>query len=381
MNPFIFGETVTNENFCNRKNEIKDLVEEIKNCQNIMIFSPRRFGKTSLVFKVLEKIENKSFIPFYIDLFPVLTEKDFVDLSISSFSKLFKKDIKSMLINIKNFFKNINPSVSISVSPDGTPSANITFSEKDIIPVIKDVFNGIYNTLKSKNKKGIIVFDEFQQIGEIDNPGKIEKALRGVIQNHRNISYIFMGSKKHLLVDMFENPNRPFYKSSLHFPIDKIETDVFSVFVKNKFLKTKRNISDDLSKKIIEISENHPYYTQMLSHTIWSNSSENNTITSEHIKLAIKTILKREEPAFFNIWNNLSINQKKLLIAISSKEPEDKIFSSKIIRKYNLKSSSSIQRSMSQLEKKDIIDKNKEYFDINDVFFKHWILQIFNTKD
>lgn len=184
---------------------------------------------------------------------------------------------------------------AMTVGNDGKPSMGVNFSLTDTLPAIEDIFNGLYEFITGKKKQAVVVFDEFQQIGELEDT-RIEKILRGIIQNHRDISYIFMGSKKHLIYDMFNNPGRPFFKSSPHFPIQKIDTAVFAAFLKKKFDETNRPIDDKTALYIVETAESHPYYTQFLSHTVWEMTEPGQSAGTEIVDAAVVRILARKKP-------------------------------------------------------------------------------------
>ena len=374
MNPFVYGEKVSGENFCNREQEINELTSEISSGQNIMLYSPRRYGKTSLMSIVLSKVEEKGLIPLYIDLFPVMSNEDFVRISLKSISLALSRTSKHLLKKVKTFFKRISPSLFLTVSEDGTPSIGINFGKAEALPALEDIFNGFYDFIKEKKKTGVVVFDEFQQVGEIEDT-RIEKTLRGIIQNHREISYVFMGSKKHLIYDMFNNPERPFYKSSAHFPLKKIDSKVFSEFIRNKFIKSNMSIEKVTAEYIVNTAAAHPHYTQLLAHMIWEYASGGGKIEIEHVDRAVDRILEREEAAFTNLWDNLTLNQKKLLLSLSLKKDSDKIFSAEYIKQFNLSSTGTIQRGIKSLLNKGIIDKNGEKVEINDAFLKLWLIK------
>ncbi|MCU0289058.1 MAG: ATP-binding protein [Acidobacteria bacterium] len=374
MNPFVYGEKVSGENFCNRSREISELTSEINSGQNLMIYSPRRYGKTSLIGEVLKKVGEKGLITLYIDLYPAISGEDFVRISLKSISRLLTSSSRDILKKMKSFFKRISPSLFVTVSEDGTPSIGINFSKTETPPAIEDLFEGFHSFLKDKNKRGVVVFDEFQQVGELED-ARIERTLRSVIQNHRVISYVFMGSKKHLIYDMFNNPGRPFFKSSAHFPLEKIAPAVFSDFIRDKFKKTAMEIDADTAMYIVNITRSHPHYTQLLAHTIWEsrcggNAGEINTADVDH---AVVRILDREETAFTNLWDNLTLQQKRLLLSLSLKKDTDKLFSADHIRRFNLSSIGTVQRGIKSLLNKGIIDKEGDNIEIDDVFFKLWL--------
>jgi hypothetical protein len=374
VNPFVYGEKVSGENFCNREQEIKELVSEISSGQNIMIYSPRRYGKTSLIGIVLSKLEEKGLIPLYIDLYPVMSNEDFVRISLKSISLVLSRTSKNLLKKMKTFFKRISPSLFLTVSEDGTPSIGINFAKAESLPALEDIFSGFYEFIKEKKQRGVVVFDEFQQVGELGD-SRIEKTLRGIIQGHREISYVFMGSKRHLIYDMFNNPGRPFYKSSAHYPLKKIAVKQFSDFIGKKFIKSNISMDEATAEYIVEAAGAHPHYTQLLAHMIWEYAPGAGEIGPEHVDKAVDRILEREEAAFTNLWDNLTLQQKKLLLSLSLKKDTDKVFSAEFIKQFNLNSTGTVQRGIKSLLNKGIIDRNGENIEINDVFLKLWLIK------
>ncbi|MBA3053164.1 MAG: ATP-binding protein, partial [Candidatus Omnitrophica bacterium] len=198
-NPFVYGKEVSKENFCNRISEIKELLRDISNSQNVIIFSQRRFGKTSLIKRVFEELDFSRIIPIYVDLYPVLSEEDFIRIYAKALSKTVTKDLADKIKELSSVFKKIRP--TYSVDQTGQVSFSIDIKNEDIIPSLEDVLEGLNRYVKKEKKKAVVCFDEFQQVSMLKTD-KIEKFMRSVFQSHKNISYIFMGSKKHLIYDM-----------------------------------------------------------------------------------------------------------------------------------------------------------------------------------
>jgi AAA+ ATPase superfamily predicted ATPase len=372
MNPFIYGEEVEGENFCNRLKEIKALASEIESFQNILIYSPRRYGKTSLMNEVFKRLKKKGFLTFYIDLYPVVCEDDFIRISLKSISRVIGGTGKNILKRLKEYIKQISSSLFLTFSEDGTPSLGVNLSKTEILPAVDDLFNGLYAYVSARNQPALVVFDEFQQLGELEN-SRVEKILRSIIQKQRRLSYVFMGSKKHLIYDMFNNPGRPFYKSTRHFPLETIEKSLFSRFIKQKFIKSGIQLEKGVPDKIVDAAESHPYYTQMLAHMVWELTREKKYAGLEDVRTGIGSILDQEEAAFGNLWDSLTLKQRRLLLALCLKKEGEKIFSVDFIDKYKLGSGSTVQRGIKSLISKNIIDKEGDKFLINDIFLKRWL--------
>ena len=369
-NPFVYGKEVFGDNFCNRKNEINELCRDVVNSQSVIVFSQRRLGKTSLIKEVFRSCKNKGIITIYVDLYAALDEEDFVTIYAKAVAETVFGNIQKKFKELAKFFRKIRP--TFSMDQLGQMSYTMNIDNKELIPALEDVLDSVKRYADKRNKKVAVCFDEFQQIGQFKTD-KIEKIMRSSFQKHHNIAYIFMGSKKHLITDMFNNPNRPFYRSAKPFPLGKINTDELILFIKNKFQKTKKSIDDDIINEIIDVSESHPYYIQYICHIIWEKAlDERNAKRAAFIK-SLDLLLKRESSAYEATWDLLTVKQKQALIALAKALPGDKLFSAEFLQKHNLGSASTLQRTLRSLVDKDLIDKEKGVYSIIDVFFKKWI--------
>lgn len=343
----------------------------------MLIYSPRRYGKTSLIKEVLRRAEQKGIFIIYVDLYPALNEEDFIRFFVNAISKEMKGSVENTFQKLKSLFKSFSPRMSIEFGSDGKPNFQVKLEKKDILPALEDVFEGLYKSIKAKKQQAVVVFDEFQQISLFETD-QMEKQLRTHIQSHRQISYIFMGSKKHLIFDMFTNPNRPFYKSTKHFPMDKIQTQELAIFIKEKFKYAKKNISNNVIKSILDTTENQPYYTQFLCHILWDITADKNTVSIDDVKLGIETVLEQENAAFSNIWETLTIKQRQVIAALAESSLEDKLFSADFLRIHKIGSVSTMQKALENLVDKDLIDKEQNRYSIIDIFLKFWILRTRN---
>lgn len=367
-NPFVYGKEVANEAFCNRKKEIAELLQDIESSQNVIIFSPRRYGKTSLIQEVLRLAERKGMVCIYIDLYSALSEADFARLLAKGVARSIRGPVEKVLGWFRDNLSKIRPKVVL----EDNGEAGFTFSfdsSSAVIPDIEDILSAVHKNLTRAKKKGVIVFDEFQQIGQFQTD-RLERELRSVIQRHRNISYIFMGSKKHLIYKMFSSPARPFYKSAKHFPITKIDRDEFLKFISKRFASTGKRFDMDIANEILDISDAHPYYTQFICSAAWEKVDKNGRVDIGNV---LQTVLERESSAFQNMWDMLTTVQKQALIAISNKTEEDKIFSAAFLSRFGISSASVFQKTLKTLLEKDIIDKENGGWVVPDVLFNLWM--------
>jgi len=369
-NPFTIG-IAKEEKFCNREKEIKELKRLIKNGQNVVVYSPRRFGKTSLVKRVLKDIErtDKNFVGIYVDLFPVSSYQDFIEFFSKAIIQSIGKEVdKTFFQKIKNLFKNIIP--SFTVKPDGSFSISISINQSSSLEtLLSELFQGLEKYLNKNNLKACIVFDEFQEITTLEDSKKIEGIIRSYIQEQENISYVFVGSRRKLLVDMFTDKKRPFYKSSFLFPLEKIPKLEFVECIINSFKKTDKTCPKKEAERIYDLVDGYPYYVQKLSSIVWDLTEKR--VSEKIIDNALLTLVKMESIDFESIWINLNKSEKIVLKNIA-KSPDIPVFSKEFIEKTRL-SIGGIQKAVSSLTKKDLIEKENNLYKITDPVMAYWI--------
>ncbi|MCK4249247.1 MAG: ATP-binding protein, partial [Candidatus Omnitrophica bacterium] len=263
-NPFKFGETVRGDCFANRKKEIKDIREHVKAGQNLFIYSYRRQGKTSLIKNVFETLtKHKEALTIYVDIQKATSQAQFIEVYSSSISKaLISK--KENLEKISSFFRRIVPSFEIDQTGVWKISFDFSKTKSNLEKTMEEVFEIPQKIASSHKKRVVVVFDEFQEIENL-NGKSLEKKIRSFIQHHNDVCYIFMGSKTHIIMDMFNNPERAFYKSAAVYPLNLINENEMENFVINRFSSSGKAISKNLAAEIVKLADNIPYNIQLLS--------------------------------------------------------------------------------------------------------------------
>lgn len=364
-NPFSYTTIVTGVSFCNRKTELSDLMDFIKNSQNVLLFSHRRYGKTSLIFKLFKSAERQKpkIDTLHIDLYGTLSEREFISAVLSSLNQIESK-IERLVNLIKNSLRNVK--IGWSIDPvTGTPSnLSISFDSDYDMTMLDSVMEMLHRL--SQKRKLLVVFDEFQEIANYGQQG-FEKRLRRNIQLHQNISYIFCGSQRHILSEIFNDKNRAFYKLAASYPLDKIPTKDYLPWISRLFAKKGVALKPDIIKAVINRCENHPMYIQQFLYFLWD---EDNYSVETLNRVEIK-ILQRHYHEFLNLWESLTVNQKKTLKLILSTKGEE-IFYARAMQSADLKAGSQVTRALEVLIRRDMVSKNKVY-QIQDVMFKKWI--------
>ena len=372
-NPFQYGVVIDDSAFCNREEEIACLKKQIINGYSTWLFSPRRFGKTSLVEKVFREMDDT--VCIYVDLYNIKSKDDFCrKYSRIIANELFnwKDDIKKLTRNLSEAFKKLSPAVSFDEAGNPSFSINVHKVEKqEDIETILDVPNKV--SMKS-SKKICIAFDEFQEINRID-PFMLHW-MRSSFQRHRSISYIFSGSKQSLMEDIFSSTQSPFYEFASKMNLSMISRDELFAFIKKNFRKFKLSIENDTIDNILEKSECQPHYTQYFASVIFDLVKAGMDQTDEKFPdYWMRKIIIPQTDVFQDIYDQLTNSQRATLQAIAMLN-EAGIYSEETRKKYGLPVSSSLNEVLKSLQKKGLIYKSPNTYKITNPVFKEWLLSL-----
>jgi len=370
-NPFQYGNVVRGEAFCNRRSELKDLSRAVENAETLFVYSERRLGKTSLVRTVLDRLPKRKFVRVYVDLWPTDNEGSFVAQTGKAIAEAMASTPTKLLEVVKTFFSSLAPSMAIDDS--GKPTLTIRVNE----PVrarqqVEHVLEIPATIAKRTDQRVVIVFDECQRILEYGDD-LVERRLRSAIQHHADVSYLFLGSRKHLVQAMFLDKGRPLYRAAGHYPLEPIEAKHWIGFIRARFEDAKKKIADEQIASICRMTEGHPFYTQHLCHALWERCEPRATVTEEMLDAALDMLLTREGYAYTTLWESLALNQRRFLVGLAKSEGPVQPFSAEFTHEFGLRSASNAQRAAEALIEKDVIDRDAGSFTIVDRFFKLWI--------
>jgi len=348
-NPFSYSDYVTGKAFCNRDREQTDLIYYAQNSQNVLVYSHRRMGKTSLVHQVTHQLKKAkpTVKSVYIDLYGSLDENDFIDAILTGLTQ-----IESKLERILKQMAGLKVAGSIDpVTNLPTLSASIKPREK---PEYLDKALTILASY-SKKQKLLVVFDEFQEVAKYSEEG-FEKRLRKVIQGHRNISYIFSGSQKHVLIEMFDSAKRAFYKMARSYPLKNIEMQHYVDWAQKLFKKKSVNVDKEIIIDIVERCDFQPMYIQQFLFDLWRCDNVNLAALDE----IQQSIISSQKGQFIVLWDLLTLNQKKALRLLAETGGEG-IYAAEQLQRVGFNSGSVLQRALMSLVEKEILSKNGRF--------------------
>jgi hypothetical protein len=374
--PFKYGKIIDDDFFVNRTEEINYIKKNIESKINLTLISPRRWGKSSLVSKIARDIskENKEIRFCFIDLFNTRSEHEFYDYFATEVLKASFSKWEERIENAKMFFKQILPKFSFGIDPN--EQFSVSFDWESIAKNPQEILDLPEIISKTKNIQLVICLDEFQNLSFFDDPLDFQKKARSAWQKHQNCTYILYGSKRHMMTELFENKSMPFYKFGEILFLSKIDNSHWQSYIQEKFKQSKKEISKEIAGILAQKVENHSYFVQQLANAVWLETNKKCTI--ENIDEGLNKLLLQYELFFSKEADSLTNLQLNILKAIAMDEKE--LSSKRTIKKYNLSSSASVNRSKEALVQKEIIDIFNKEIEFIDPLLKIWIKKIFTKQ-
>ncbi|MBR2231413.1 MAG: ATP-binding protein, partial [Prevotella sp.] len=329
-NPFVIKSYESKELFCDREEELQLMLRNCVNHSDVTLISQRRMGKTGLILRLFDELQTirPDIHTIYVDVFASRNIDDFIKLLAEATMKSFqpKTHIGERLMK---FIKSLRPQLSFD-NITGEPQLQIAYQtshEKEY------TLRGIFDFLDSQEVPIIIAIDEFQQIRDYPEQN-MEALLRTYIQQMHNLTFIFCGSKKHLMADIFANEKKPFYASTSFMSLDKIKEEAYAVFIRRLFEDRQRDITSEALQFILTWTRRHTFYTQQLCHTIYANGKR--TVDLEEVKLACNQLMRQGEAIYLQYRQMLTDKQWDYLIAIAKEKTVHQITASAFLKRHKI---------------------------------------------
>lgn len=370
-NPFIIKSYSSKELFCDRESELETLVRNCTNGVDTTLISQRRMGKSALIYRLFDEIgeQKKELLTIYVDIYATRSLSDFIKFLAESVLKTFPEN-SSFGRKFMVFIKSLRPMITYD-SISGAPQVQILYqSEQEKEQTLK----GLFDFLDGQGKKILLAIDEFQQIREYPEKN-IEELLRTYIQRVKNIQFIFCGSKKHMMIDIFTNAKMPFYSSTQFVTLDNIAYDQYHRFISRLFEVNRREILPEAVDYILEWTRRHTYYTQSLCNLIFSIGSR--IVSVEKVKEACVQILQMNETIYLQYRGLLTSGQWNFLIAVAKERSVSQITAKAFLSKYDIGTPANSKRIVTALFDKELImetvAKDGTSYEVYDVFLSRWL--------
>ncbi|MDR3308676.1 MAG: ATP-binding protein [Tannerella sp.] len=370
MNPFSYGTVVRDSCFFDREKECDRIVNTLSGGNNLVLYAPRRFGKTSLVFKAMESLNKAGFTCVYFDFMQVY--------SVESFVRLYSKTLSKHQKNIRKFARLFSSLVSslrpvITIGNDGTPEFSIDFANETVDETLVSDLLALPEKMATKEKRILIFFDEFQEVEKLKSIN-FEAILRSKIQQQQYVNYLFLGSKTHLIKEMFSDRNRPFYNAASQMTLGYLPEKDTVNYIQTKFSSFGITINEATVKYMATVTKRIPHYIQLLAAEIWQYViTDKKIVTKAIVDLCVQQIIALKNDYYMELFDRQSKTKKSLLVALARSGKS--IYSSDYIRSNTLPSASTLQRAVKELVNVGIIDKMKDEYFITDPFFQLFLLE------
>ena len=371
-NPFTYGDLATDEAFTDREDELDRLTSDLRNGQNVALIAPRRYGKSSLVKAALSRLLAESVLVVEVDLMTTPTKERFA----AKLAKSIHDDVASSLMKAKEalrFFSTLRVVPSMTVDLDG--SVRFSFSASrgtdDIDATIERLLELPAELATERGRHLVIFFDEFQEVTGIDPhlPG----LMRAIFQTQGNVAHLYAGSKRDMMLTLFNDENEPFFRSAKTMEIGTIPVPLFAAFIKQQFDRTNRGVSDEAVERLLAVTGGHPYATQELAFALWDEVPEGFTATVGDFDDALAAVLRSENARFTLIWENATQPQKLLLQALAA-EP-GRPFSNGYRLAHELPPVSGVQRALKPLVAEELVERRPDgLYELAEPFLREWVL-------
>jgi len=372
QNPFRFGSVVSGDDFADRRSELAELGRELRGGQHLFLLSPRRYGKTSLILTLLDRLRRQGLLVAYVDVFRTTTPAQLMELIAQTVLRAAESQPERLLRLAMALLGRLRPQVGADSRGKPTLSLEVGTSPRSALAVQEEVLTLPERLAVKRRRRLMLVFDEFQEIQRFPGAG-LEKAMRSHFQTHRHVSYLFAGSRQSALQDMASRERSPFYKFGRIVSLGPIPQEEFAPFLQVRFKRGGLQLAADVVDAILAAADDIPYNVQRLCHQLWAlRAGKADRITERDIGEAIAGIVEQDAPHFGAALDRLSLHQRQVLQAIA-RSGGQKVFAGEFLTAHRLGSHSSVQTSLRQLLKEQVLTKVNGEYRFSDPFFREWI--------
>ena len=367
LNPFVLTGYVSPEYICDRQKETDKIISALLNGRNITLTSPRRMGKTGLIHHVFRNMQEDNDVKcFYVDLY----QTDSLELLVKKLADTILGTLDStedtIIKNVISFFKMLRPVVTVDPMT-GEPGFKV-----DVEPGQGEYsLSEIFAYMEQSDYRCFVAFDEFQTIaGYADK--NVEALLRSYIQRLTNVNFIFSGSQRHVLENMFASASRPFYQSTQMMPLGTIDKSAYYAFSSDMMRNNGQSIDEETFDYLYTKLSSHTWYVHTLLNRLYETGIE--TIDKATVDDILADILLENEGTFQTFLRLVTPIQAKVLHAVATEGTIKEIQGKAFLTKYQLGAASTVKTAVKSLVGKELLLDNNGEYQIYDRFFGLWLV-------
>lgn len=373
-NPFSFGALALDDSFADRESELAELTSDIRNGQDVVIFAPRRCGKSSLVWRAAHSLAGERVLVAQVDLMTTPTKESLA----AALARSIYEQIASPLERVREKalapFRGLQVQPTINVNPDdGSFSFSFGIGQRpaEIDATLERLLELPAELGSARGRRVALVMDEFQEIVDID-PG-LPKLLRAVFQRQPEVAHVYLGSKHHIMERIFNDANEPFWRSAKSIELGNIPVEPFAAFIVDRFHGSGREVEDAVVADVLARTDGHPYATQELCYFLWEQAGVDPSAGQAELDRALSAVLRSEHAHFSLLWEGASAVQKQVLQALA-REP-GRPFTGAYRAVNNLPAVTNVQKALRALVQREIVGNESGTYRIAEPFLAEWLHQ------
>jgi hypothetical protein len=371
-NPFSFGALAFDDSFADRESELAELTSDIRNGQDVVIYAPRRCGKSSLVWRAANSLAGERVLVSQVDLMTTPTKESLA----AALARSIYEQIASPLERVREKalapFRGLQVQPTINVNPDdGSFSFSFGIAQRpaEIDATLERLLELPAELGSSRGRRVALVIDEFQEIADIDPA--LPKLLRAVFQRQPEVAHVYLGSKHHIMERIFNNANEPFWRSAKSIELGNIPVEPFAAFIVQRFHDGGREVEDAVVADVLARTDGHPYATQELCYFLWEQTGVDTPAGQAELDRALAAVLRSEHAHFSLLWDSASAVQKQVLQALA-REPGHP-FSAAYRHDHNLPPATNVQKALKALTQRELVSGEAGAYRITEPFLADWV--------
>jgi hypothetical protein len=371
-NPFRYGALALDDTFTDRQTELAELISDVRNGQDVVIFAPRRYGKSSLVWRVSQQLIDEGLLVAQVNLMTTPTKEKLAE----KLAETIHEDVSSVLFRARErlrVFQGLRITPVVTVDPN-TGRLGFSFDAgrqpQDVDATLERLLELPGQLAAERGRKVALVLDEFQEIVDIDP--NLPKLMRSVFETQPEVAHVYLGSKRHMMERIFSDENEPFWRSAKRMELDVIAPPLFRGYIVAQFTKTGRAIDPRVVDRVLGTTHGHPYATQELCYFLWEETPERGEAGAGQYESALTKLLRSEHAHFGLIWDKAAKAQRLVLQALAAEAGRP--LSRDYRRRHGLPAASSVQRALEALVKDELVARDgRGEYRIAEPFLAEWL--------
>lgn len=372
-NPFRYGALALDDAFADREAELRELVADVRNGQDVVIFAPRRYGKSSLIWRAAARLHRAKVLVAAVDLMTTPSKQKLAEKLAGAIYEEIASPLERARERALAPFRGLRIQPVVNVDPiDGSLTFSFGLGRRpaDIDATLERLLELPGELGAARGRRVALVLDEFQEVVEID-PG-LPKLMRAVFQAQPEVAHVYLGSKRHVMERIFNDENEPFWRSAKPIELGRIDARPFARFIARRFADTGRTVEDATVAELLERTGGHPYATQELAYFLWEETPVDGTAGQAELERALAAVLRSEHAHFTLLWERAAKAQRLLLTALARDQP-GRPFSAEYRNEHGLPSAATMQKAARALVQREILEADRGAYTIAEPFLAEWI--------